>query len=311
MKAYILRRLLGTIPLLLGISFLAFIIIQLSPSDPAEVAVRVNEIVPTDEVLVLTRENLGLNKPFLTRYADWMCAVAHGDLGRRYVDNKPVAQELARALPPTLWLALTATCFMALCSVAMAVVCARHEGRAIDYLLRGVIFLGTAIPNFWAGLLLMWLFSVKLNWLPTSGMQEPSSVVLPAITLSLSYIATYARLLRNSMVQNKQRNFVLYARARGLRPGVIWRHIFRNSLQSTLTGLGMSLPKLVAGTFVVETIFAWPGLGWLCVTAIFNRDFPVIQAYVLLMAVLFVGCNLLVDILCAAIDPRLRAGRQA
>ena len=311
MKAYILRRLLLTIPLLLGISFVSFIIIQLSPSDPAEVAVRVNELVPTDEVLELTREQLGLNKPFLVRYADWMSAVAHGDLGRRYVDNKPVAQELARALPPTLWLALVATLFMAVCSVGMAFVCAMYEGRTVDYLLRGFIFLGTAIPGFWAGLLLMWLFSVKLNWLPTSGMQGASSVILPAVTLSLTYISTYARLLRNSMVQNKQRNSVLYARARGLTRGMVWRHIFRNSLQSTLTGLGMSLPKLMAGTFVVETIFAWPGLGWLCVTAIFNRDFPVIQAYVLLMAALFVGCNLLVDILCAAIDPRLRNRGQA
>lgn len=311
MKAYILRRLLLTIPLLLGISFVSFIIIQLSPSDPAEVAVRVNELVPTDEVLELTREQLGLNKPFLVRYADWMSAVAHGDLGRRYVDNKPVAQELARALPPTLWLALVATLFMAVCSVGMAFVCAMYEGRTVDYLLRGFIFLGTAIPGFWAGLLLMWLFSVKLNWLPTSGMQGASSVILPAVTLSLTYISTYARLLRNSMVQNKQRNSVLYARARGLTRGMVWRHIFRNSLQSTLTGLGMSLPKLMAGTFVVETIFAWPGLGWLCVTAIFNRDFPVIQAYVLLMAVMFVGCNLLVDILCAAIDPRLRNRGQA
>ena len=311
MKAYILRRLLLTIPLLLGISFVSFVIIQLSPSDPAEVAVRVNEIVPTDEVLALTREQLGLNKPFLTRYADWMCAVAQGYLGRRYVDNKPVAQELARALPPTLWLALTATLFMAVCSVSMAFVCAMYEGRSVDYLLRSFIFLGTATPGFWAGLLLMWLFSVKLNWLPTSGMQGASSVILPAVTLSLTYISTYARLLRNSMVQNKQKNSVLYARARGLTRGMIWRHIFRNSLQSTLTGLGMSLPKLMAGTFVVETIFAWPGLGWLCVTAIFNRDFPVIQAYVLLMAVMFVGCNLLVDILCAVIDPRLRARGQA
>ena len=310
MKAYIIRRLLLTIPLLLGITFVSFVIIQLSPSVPAEVAVRVNEIVPTDEVLELTREQLGLNKPFLTRYADWMCAIAQGDLGRRYVDNKPVAQELARALTPTLWLALTATLFMAVCSVGMAFVCAMYEGRTVDYLLRGFIFLGTATPGFWAGLLLMWLFSVKLNWLPTSGMQGASSVILPAATLSLSYISTYARLLRNSMVLNKQKASVLYARARGLTRGMIWRHIFRNSLQSTLTGLGMSLPKLMAGTFVVETIFAWPGLGWLCVTAIFNRDFPVIQAYVLLMAVMFVGCNLLVDILCAVIDPRLRAREQ-
>ena len=306
MKTYILHRLLGTIPLLLAISFLAFMIIQLSPSDPAEVAVRVNEIVPTEEVLELTREKLGLNKPFLTRYVDWIGSAIQGDLGKRYVDDKPVAQELAKALPPTLWLAAVATIITAVCSIGMAFICARYEGRPVDYLLRGLIFLGTALPGFWAGLLLMWLFAVKLDWLPTSGMGSASSVILPAVTLSLAYTATYARLLRNSMVRNKQSNYVLFARARGLYPGTIWCLIFRNSLQSTLTGLGMCLPKLMAGTFVVETIFAWPGLGWLCVTSIFNRDFPVIQAYVLLMAVLFVGFNLLVDILCAAIDPRMR-----
>lgn len=311
MRSYILRRLLGTIPLLLVISFLAFGLIQLSPSDPAEVAVRVNEIVPTEEVLALTRQSLNLDKPFWQRYVHWGTAVLQGDLGRRYVDNKPVAEELARALPPTLWLGGVATFFTLLCSISMAMICARHEGRFWDVLLRALIFAGTAIPNFWAGLLLMWLFSVKLDWLPTSGMQSASAVILPAVTLSLPYIATYARLLRSSMVQNKERPFVLYARARGLAPATIWRHIFRNSLQSSLTGLGMSLPKLVAGSFVVETIFAWPGLGWLCVTAIFNRDFPVIQAYILLLALLFVGFNLLVDIACAFIDPRLKQRAQA
>ena len=162
------------------------------------------------------------------------------------------------------------------------------------------------MPSFWVGLLLIWIFSVKLNLFPTSGMERPSSIVLPAITLALAYISTYVRLIRNNMVQNKHENYVYYARIRGLKETTIIKHIFKNSLQSSLTALGMSIPKLIAGTVVVENIFAWPGVGRVCVDAIFNRDFPVIQAYILLMAVLFVICNLLVDILSVAIDPRIR-----
>ena len=137
-------------------------------------------------------------------------------------------------------------------------------------------------------------------------MTAPNAVVLPSITLSLGYISTYVRLIRNNMVQNKHENYVYYARIRGLKETTIIKHIFKNSLQSSLTALGMSIPKLIAGTVIVENIFAWPGVGRVCVDAIFNRDFPVIQAYILLMAVLFVICNLLVDILSVAIDPRMR-----
>ncbi|MBO4300165.1 MAG: ABC transporter permease subunit [Desulfovibrio sp.] len=305
-RSYILRRLLGLAPLLLAISFFSFVIIQLSPSDPAEVAIRVNAMTPTPELIAEVREEMGLDKPFLERYLTWLNNAVHGDLGKRYVDGKPVAGEMLRALPPTLMLAATSAVLMLTCSIAAAFVGVLFEGRWPDLLLRGLVFLGTSVPAFWAGLLLIWLFAVHLDLLPTSGLSGPTSLILPAVTLALPYISAYARLLRNSMVQTKQQNFVLYAKACGRRRGAVLRHIFRNSLQSSLTGLGMSLPKLVAGTFVVECIFAWPGLGRLCVTAIFNRDFPVIQAYVLLMAVLFVLCNLCMDICSALVDPRLR-----
>ncbi|MBQ9453050.1 MAG: ABC transporter permease subunit [Desulfovibrio sp.] len=304
--SYIVRRLLGLLPLLLAISFFSFVIIQLSPSDPAEVAIRVNAMTPTPELIAEVREEMGLDKPFLERYLTWLNNAVHGDLGKRYVDGKSVAGEMLKALPPTLMLAATSAALMLACSIAAAFVGVLFEGRWPDLLLRGLIFLGTSVPAFWAGLLLIWLFAVHLDLLPTGGLSGPSSLVLPAVTLALPYISAYARLLRNSMVQTKQQNFVLYAKACGRSRGAVLRHIFRNSLQSSLTGLGMSLPKLVAGTFVVECIFAWPGLGRLCVTAIFNRDFPVIQAYVLLMAVLFVLCNLCMDICSALVDPRLR-----
>ena len=303
---YILRRLLGLFPLLLAISFFAFVLIQLSPSDPAEVCIRVNAMTPTPELIEEMREEMGLNKPFLERYLDWVGHALQGDFGKRYVDGKPVAGEMARALPPTLALAGAAACLMLAASIACALAGVLFEGRWPDLVLRGFVFLLTSVPAFWAGLLFIWLFAVHLDLLPTGGLEGPSSLILPAATLSLPYIAAYSRLLRASMVQAREQNFTLYMKACGRSGGAVLRHVFRNSLQSSLTALGMSLPKLVAGTFVVECIFAWPGLGRLCVTAIFNRDYPVIQAYVLLMAVLFVVCNLLMDVFSALVDPRLR-----
>jgi len=191
-------------------------------------------------------------------------------------------------------------------SVVAGIFCALQEGSAGDILIRGLVFVGTAIPSFWVGILLMWLFAVEIPIFPTSGMRTPDSVVLPAVTLALGYIATYVRLIRNTMIQNKHANFVLYGKVRGLKNSTITKHILKNSLNISLTALGMSIPKLIAGTVVIENIFAWPGVGRLCVSAIFDRDFPTIQAYVLIMAVLFVVCNLLVDIGVTVIDPRMK-----
>lgn len=186
MGSYLFRRLLNLIPILIGISFLSFVLINLSPSDPAEVAVRVNEVTPTEEVLAETRAKLGLDKPFLTRYVAWLNNSLHGDFGNRYVDDKPVLGEIQKALPATLVLAGAALCLTLVCSLSAGIVCALYEGTFLDRLIRGGVFLGTAMPSFWAGLLLMWLFAVKLDLVPTSGMDGPSSVLLPAVTLSLA-----------------------------------------------------------------------------------------------------------------------------
>ena len=306
MRDYILKRLATVIPILIGISFLSFALISLSPSNPAEVALRVNEIVPTEEAVRAMEEQLGTNKPYIERYVTWLTDSLQGDFGNSYVNNKPVATLIGQAIPNTIKLAFVALLITIVFSVLVGILCTVYEGSFGDKLARALVFVGTAMPSFWVGLLLIWIFSVKLNLFPTSGMERPSSIVLPAITLALSYISTYVRLIRNNMVQNKHENYVYYARIRGLKETTIIKHIFKNSLQSSLTALGMSIPKLIAGTVIVENIFAWPGVGRVCVDAIFNRDFPVIQAYILLMAVLFVICNLLVDIFSVAIDPRMR-----
>lgn len=304
-------RLLRAVPLVLGISLLSFAVIQLSPGDPAEVAIRVNGMRPTPELLAETRTRLGLDRPFPERYLHWLGQALRGDLGTRHTDGKSVAGEMAAALPPTLLLAGTAALIVLLCSVPAAILGACHAGKLPDILLRGLVFLGTSVPAYWAGLLLIWLFAVHWNLLPLGGLDRPSSLVLPAVTLALPYIAAYTRLLRTAILQTREQDFVLYARACGRRESAILGHVLRNSLQSCLTALGMSLPRLVAGTFVVECIFAWPGLGRLCITAIFNRDFPVIQAYVLLMAVLFLFFGRLMELCAALADPRLRHGEQA
>ena len=306
MKKYIGKRLISLLPILLGITFLAFVIINLSPCNPAEVALRVNNIVATEEAIASKTIELGLDKPFIERYFLWVINSFKGDFGTSYVNRKDVLGLFEQALPNTLKLAFVALLITIVFSVVVGVLCAIYEGSIGDKITRALVFLGTAMPSFWIGILLIWMFSVKMKIFPTSGMTAPNAVVLPSITLSLGYISTYVRLIRNNMVQNKHENYVYYARIRGLKESTIIKHIFKNSLQTSITALGMSIPKLIAGTVIVENIFAWPGVGRLCVTAIYNRDFPIIQAYILLMAVMFVVCNLLVDVASASIDPRMR-----
>lgn len=308
MKRYILQRFLAIVPILIGISFFAFFLINIGPSDPAEVALRVNETVATPEAIATMRRELGLDKPFFIRYGTWLLDSLQGDFGKSYITKQPVLNEMSKAFPATLALASLSLLITMGVSIFFGVWCAVHEGSVGDKIVRGFIFIGTAMPSFWVGLLLMWLFAVKFDLFPTSGMDGFHSIILPVVTLSLTYISTYIRLIRNTMIQNRQENYVLYTKVRGLKEKTITRHIFKNSLQASLTALGMSIPKLIAGTVIVENIFAWPGIGRLCVTAIFNRDFPIIEAYIVMMAVLFVVCNLIMDIVCALLDPRIRQG---
>ena len=309
MKRYIFSRLLAAIPLLIGISFIAFVLVSLIPADPAEVSLRVNEIIPSEELIELQRKELGLDRPFFERYLVWLGKCLQLDFGYSYTNHhRTVLGEILRCLPATLCLAGASLFITILLSVPLAVGSAIMQGSILDKIVRGLVFFGTAMPNYWVAFLLIWLFSIHFDLLPTSGREGWESYILPSFTLSLTYISTYVRLIRNNMLQNMQQAYVLYARARGLSErSIILRHVLKNSLQSSITALGMSIPQLIAGTVVVESIFAWPGIGRLCISAIFNRDYPIIQAYVLMMGVLFIICNLVVDIVNACIDPRQQA----
>lgn len=309
MRNYVIKRLLATIPLLLGISFLCFVFINLIPSDPAEVALRVRQTpIITEEAIQQVRQELGLDDPFLVRYFRWVWDCLQFDFGVSYTNpSRTVLGEISRCLPATLRLAGLSMVFVVVLSLPIGFLSAVYKDSWFDRIMRGCVFMTTAMPPYWVGLLLIWLISIKLDLLPTSGNGGLEYLILPAFTVSLTYISTYIRLIRNNMLENMREDYVLYANVRGLKQrSILTKHILKNSLQSCVTAFGMSIPQLISGTIVVENVFAWPGIGKLCITAIFNRDYPVIQAYVLMIGVLFVLFNLSFDIIQYAADPRLR-----
>ena len=300
MKRYVIRRLLMAVPLLLAISFVCFVFINLIPSNPAEVALRVQQMpVITEEAIMEMEEMLGLNKPFLIRYLDWVLGCLQGNFGISYVNPaRTVAGELARCLPATLQLAAASFVIVVILSIPIGFLCAVYKDGWFDKVMRGLVFISTAMPAYWVGLLLMWGVSVKLGLLPTNGSGSWKHLVMPAFTVALSYISTYIRLISNNMLENMKQDYVLYANVRGLpQKSILVKHILKNS---------MHIPQLISGTIVVENVFSWPGLGTLCISSIFNRDLPVIQTYVLLIGVLFVVFNLVFDVLQTVSDPRLR-----
>lgn len=309
MRSYIVKRTLSAIPLLLLISFLCFVFINLIPSDPAEVALRVRQTpVITEEAINQVREEMGLNDPYLVRYFRWVINCIRLDFGVSYTNpSRTVLGEITRCLPATFVLAMASLVFVIFLSLPVGFLCAVYKDSWFDRLVRGIVFMTTAMPAYWVGLLLIWLISIKWDLLPTSGNGSWKHLILPSFTVSLTYISTYIRLIRNNMLENMKEDYVLYANVRGLKQRTILvRHILKNSLHTCIVAIGMSVPQLMAGTIVVENVFAWPGLGKLCIASIFNRDYPVIQTYVLLIGTLFVVFNLLFDIIQSIADPRLR-----
>lgn len=311
MKNYIIKRILMSIPLLICISFVCFVFINLIPSDPAEVALRVRQTpIITEEAIAQVREELGLNDPFLVRYIKWFFQCLVLDFGVSYTNPaRTVLGEIGRCLPATLQLAGLSLVFVIFLSLPIGFLCAVYKDSWFDKIMRGIVFMTTAMPAYWVGLLMIWLISIKFDLLPTSGAGSFKHLILPAFTVSLTYISTYIRLIRNNMLENMKEDYVLYANVRGLQQkNILRKHILKNSLHSCITAIGMSIPQLIAGTIVVENVFAWPGIGKLCIASIFNRDYPVIQAYVLMVGTLFVVFNLIFDIIQYVSDPRLRKG---
>ena len=240
-----------------------FLFINLIPSNPAEVALRVQQMpVITDEAVAEMEEMLGLNKPFLIRYFDWVIGCLHGDFGISYVNPaRTVAGELVRCLPATLQLAGASFVIVLVLSIPIGFLCAVYKDGWFDKIMRGVVFVTTAMPAYWVGLLLMWGVSVKLGLLPTNGNGTWQHLILPAFTVSLSYISTYIRLIRNNMLENMKQDYVLYANVRGLpQKSILVKHILKNSMHTCIVAMGMSIPQLIAARSWWRTCF--PGRGW-------------------------------------------------
>ncbi|WP_298202372.1 nickel/cobalt ABC transporter permease [Desulfosporosinus sp.] len=309
MGRFIVRRIISLVPVLLGISLLTFVLIHLVPVDPAEVYLRLSLIPPTDEAVAVIRAEMGLNKPLHQQYFDWLWRVAHLDFGRSFVTRKPVMAELLYYFPATLKLAAASLLIVLLISIPAGVFSALYKDTAFDHMCRIFAFVAASMPSFWLGFVLIYILSLELDLLPAYGRGTLFHLVLPAVTLALGAAAVYTRLLRTSMLENLNQNFVLYARARGLKEKlIIVRHVLKNALIPVVIAFGMTLGHMLAGSVIVENVFAWPGVGRYIVSSIFNRDYPVIQAYALFMAVVFVLLNLLVDIICGLLDPRIRLG---
>ncbi|MFA4132871.1 MULTISPECIES: nickel/cobalt ABC transporter permease [unclassified Brevibacillus] len=309
MGSYIIKRFMLSIPLVLIVSFVTFSFIHLSPMDPAEVVLH-SQGIPTitDELLVQTRAKLGMDQPFLTRYLNWVASCLQLDFGDSYITGKPVWSMLGPAFFHTVKLTLVSTFAIVSLSIVLGVECALNAGRWVDKSVRGVSFFLTSMPSYWLAALLIWYFSVKLDLLPTSGMQSYKSYVLPVVVITISYAGIYFRIIRSSMLSNMNEDYVLYARACGLPEKKITMHILRNSLQVAISVFCMAIPIILGSTVVVENIFAWPGLGTLSVKSILSRDFPIIQAYVLVLAVAFILFNTVSDIINAALKPKIRDG---
>lgn len=307
MGSYIIKRLFISIPLLLVISFLTFILINLSPLDPAEVVLQAQGVPTiTDELIAQTKEELGMDKPFIIRYFDWVIACLQLDFGISYVTGKPVWSLIGPAFLNTFKLTLVSSVVIIVLSILLGVICAMKEGKIMDKSVRGFSFFLTAMPSYWLAILMIWYFSVKLDLLPTSGMESYKSYILPVIVIAISYAGIYFRVVRSSMLSNLNEDYVLYGRACGLTERKVTMHILRNSLQVAISIFCMAIPIILGSTVVIENVFAWPGLGSLSVRAILGRDFPIIQAYVLILAVAFVLFNTISDIINAVMNPKLR-----
>ncbi|KAB7707828.1 ABC transporter permease subunit [Bacillus aerolatus] len=304
---FIVKRLTSLIPILFGISLITFILLHLTPGDPAVAYLRASHIPPADETVAALRVELGLDKPLYVQYVEWLGKVVQLDLGMSYVSKKSVWDEIMLHFFPTVQLTLASCILIVVVSLPIGIMSAIYKGKLIDQFSRIIAFVSVSMPAFWFGFLLIYFLSVKLDLFPVLGRGTFAHLVLPSLTLSFAYIGTYMRLLRASVLENLNEPFVMYARARGLRERlIVSRHLLKKSLLPLVTGLGMSLGNMLSGAVIVETVFAWPGMGQLFVTSILTRDYPMIQGCLLFMGVIFVVCNLLVDLAYSFLDPRIR-----
>ena len=313
MKRKLGIRIAHILLVLLGVSFLSFLLMHISPGDPVRAMYAVSGSIPSEEILEQTREELGLNDPFFVQYGRWVSNCLRGDFGTSYSKGEAVSVLLSERVLPTIQLALLSLVIMVVLAVPIGVCSALRQNTILDYILRGTTFISISMPNFWVGLLLLYVVAMKLGWLPVvSNQMNFQRLILPAVTLAIAMAGKYARQVRAAILEELRQDYVAGARARGLSERcVLWCHVLPNAVLPLITMLGLSWGSLLGGTAVVEVIFSYPALGSLAISAITSRDYPLIQGYVLWIALIYMAVNLVVDLSYNRLDPRLRKELQA
>ncbi|MCR5843296.1 MAG: ABC transporter permease [Oscillospiraceae bacterium] len=309
MRKYVIQRFLQLIPVLLGITFLSFAMMRIAGSD-AITELYGNKGAVSQEIIDAKRAELGLDQPFLTQYVSWLGGMLRGDMGISYVSGKDVFETFTSKLPATLLLTALSIFATVVISVPLGVLAAVNHDRLIDYILRFLSFIGNSLPNFFVALLLMQLLAIKLKWLPVIASGTTlKSAIMPTLTLAIAMSAKYMRQVRATVLEELNKDYVTGAQARGVRNRVILRRsVLKSSMLTIITLLALSVGSLLGGTAIIESIFMWDGVGKLAVDSITMRDYPLIQAYVVWMAIIYVLVNLFTDLLYHALDPRIRLG---
>jgi ABC-type dipeptide/oligopeptide/nickel transport system permease component len=301
---FLARRLVLTVPVLLGVATLVFSLIHLIPGDPAQAML--GEAASQQDVAEL-RVRLGLDRPLFEQYVSFLSGAVRGDLGTSFRTGRPVVPQIVERLPATAELAAAAMLVALLVSIPLGIAAAVWRGTIVDHSAMVLALSGISIPNFWLGPLLAIVFAIELGWLPVSGRGTAANLILPAVSLGAALAAILARMTRATLLEELRGQYVLAARARGVsRTRAVLRHAFRNSLIPVVTLIGLQFGAVLTGAVITETIFAWPGIGRLLIQSIGFRDYPLVQGCILLIAVTYVGVNLLTDLVYGVLDPRIR-----
>lgn len=307
---YIGKRLLQLIPILIGITFLSFAMMRIAGSDAVEEMYNVRESAVSEQVIEAKRAELGLDRPFLVQYGSWLIGILHGDMGKSYISGRDVFMTFLSKLRATLLLSVLSLGLTVLISIPLGILAAVRQGRLTDKVLRGLSFLGNAMPGFFTAMVVMEIFGLKLNLLPViSTGVNLKSAILPALTLTISMSAKYLRQVRAAVLEELNKDYIKGLKSRGISDRIIlWKNVMRSASLTIITLLALSIGSLLGGTAIIESIFMWDGVGKLAVDAINMRDYPMILAYVMWMAIIFVVVNLVTDIIYHFMDPRIRLG---
>jgi peptide/nickel transport system permease protein len=305
MAKQILKRVLGLVLILLVLSFLVFGIMYLAPGDPAEKRLTSQGVVVTKEILQAERERLGLLRPFIVRYADWLKNVLRGDFGVSFKDDLPVAPKLIKGLKNTIWLALSSLFLALIISFPLGILSAVKKGKLVDHIARLFSFIGNSLPNFLISVLLMYLFCIQIKVFPVIADGSVKGLMLPALSLAIPMAGRFTRQIRSELIDQLGEEYVVGMKLRRVKGRfILINNVLRNSLGHILTIIGLQIGTLMGGSVVIESIFRWPGIGKLVMDSITARDYPVIMGFVLIMGTIYVVINLIVDIIYRFLDPR-------